>query len=141
MRSILHVNWTNSAIIKIEARIQEGLAVKMISQFISNWAKYTGAALGISTVIGSVISFVVKWPVLQGIYVMCFVFSIFAMLYASVMFVGTPQMRYDYLVRGRMLRKHGRGHEVEAMEDKGFLPGVIALTLMIIGFALEASMH
>lgn len=110
-------------------------------QFIRNWAMFCGAALLVSTVVGTVTAFIAKWPLLQGIYVMCFVFSVLAMLYASVMFVGTPQMRYDYLVRGRMLRKQGRGHEVEAMEDRGFLPGLVALTLMLIGFALEASMH
>lgn len=107
----------------------------------TNWAKLTGVAVLISTVVGIVLSVVLKWPLLQGIYVMCFVFSIFAMLYASVMFIGTPQMRYDYLVKGRLLRRQGKGHEVEAMEDHGIIPALIAVTLMLIGFALEASMH
>lgn len=105
------------------------------------WAKWTGAALGVSALMGIVVSLIVKWPIIQGIYVMCFVFSILAMLYASVMFVGTPQMRYDYLVKGRMLRRQGKGHEVDAMEDHGILPALLAVTLMLIGFALEASMH
>ncbi len=106
-----------------------------------NWAKLTGLAVLVSTVVGMVLSLVFRWPLLQGIYVMCFVFSIFAMLYASVMFIGTPQMRYDYLVKGRLLRRQGKGHEVEAMEDHGIIPALIAVTLMLIGFALEASMH
>jgi hypothetical protein len=113
---------------------------KVIQKLIT-WAKWTGIALGISVVIGSVVSLIAKWSIIQGIYVTCFVLAIFAMLYASVMFVGTPQMRYDYLVRGRMLRRQGRGREVDAMEDHGVVPGLVAVALILIGFALEASLH
>lgn len=115
--------------------------MKKITKGIMAWARWTGIALIAALVIGSLTALIFKWPLLQGIYVMCFVFSIFAMIYASMMFVGTPQMRYDYLVRGRMLRKQGKGHEVEAMEDKGLLPALLAVTLMILGFAIEAAMH
>lgn len=113
---------------------------KMIEKVIL-WAKWMGVALGISTVAGTIAALVLKWPVIQGIYVVCFIVAGFSMLYASVMFVGTPQMRYDYLVKGRMLRKHGRGDEVEPMEDQGIIPALIAVILVLIGFALEASMH
>ena len=113
---------------------------KMIEKVIL-WAKWMGVALGISTVVGTIAALVLKWPVIQGIYVVCFIVAGFSMLYASVMFVGTPQMRYDYLVKGRMLRKHGRGDEVEPMEDQGIIPAVIAVVLVLIGLGLEASMH
>lgn len=113
---------------------------KMIEK-LTTLAKWAGVALGISAVAGSIAALVFKWPIIQGIYVLCFIIAGFSMLYASVMFVGTPQMRYDYLVKGRMLRKHGRGDEVEPMEDQGVIPALIAVILVLIGFALEASMH
>lgn len=112
-----------------------------VIQILTRWAKWTGVALGISIVAGTVLALAAKWPLIQGIYVLCFILAAFAMLYASVMFIGTPQMRYDYLVRGRMLRRQGRGKEVDGMEDQGFIPGLVAVTLMVIGFALEASLH
>ncbi len=115
--------------------------MKRLEQFTMLWAKWMGIALGISVLIGGLIAVIVKWPIIQGIYVLCFVFAAFSMVYASMMFIGTPEMRYQYLVKGRQLRKQGKGNEVEGMEDHGVVPALVAFTLILIGFALEASMH
>lgn len=112
-----------------------------VIQKITRWATWTGIALGISILAGVILALIAKWSIIQGIYVMCFILAVFAMFYASVMFIGTPQMRYDYLVKGRMMRKQGRGHEVDGMEDQGIIPALVAVTLVVIGFALEASLH
>ncbi len=115
--------------------------MKRLGQFIMLWTKWMGIALGVSVLLGAVVAVIAKWPIIQGIYVLCFIFAAIAMVYASLMFIGTPQMRYDYLVKGRQLRKQGKADEVEGMEDHGVVPALVAFTLILIGFVLEASMH
>lgn len=112
-----------------------------LTHFLMAWAKWMGISLGISVIAGAVIAIIAKWPMIQGIYIVCIVIAILAMIYASLMFIGTPQMRYEYLVKGKMLRKQGKAREVEGMEDHGVLPALVAVALVLIGFALEASMH
>jgi hypothetical protein len=112
-----------------------------VIQEMMKWAKLTGIALAISVVVGTVAALIFHWPMIQGIFILCFIIAAIAMIYASLMFVGTPDMRYDYLVRGKTLRRQGREKEVDAMEAHGLIPALIAVTLMLIGFALEASMH
>lgn len=115
--------------------------MKRLGQFMMLWAKWMGIALGVSVLLGALVAVIAKWPMIQGIFVLCFIFAAIAMVYASLMFVGTPQMRYEYLVKGRQLRKQGKGNEVEGMEDHGVVPALVAFALVLIGFALEASMH
>ena len=115
--------------------------MKRLGQFLMLWTKWMGIALGVSVLMGTLLAIIAKWPIIQGIYVLCFVFAAIAMVYASLMFIGTPQMRYDYLVKGRQLRKQGKANEIEGMEDHGVVPALIAVALILIGFALEASMH
>lgn len=115
--------------------------MKRLGQFMMLWTKWMGIALGVSVLLGILVAVIAKWPIIQGIYVLCFVFAVIAMVYASLMFIGTPQMRYDYLVKGKQLRRQGKASEVEGMEDHGVVPALIAIALVLIGFALEASMH
>lgn len=112
--------------------------MKVAIYWLKRALKYFGVGVGLSVILGSVVALIAKWPLAAGIYGICFAIGSFSMLYAGMMFVGTPAMRYDYLVRGKALRRQGKGHEVEEMEHYGILPALLGVAFIVLGFVIEA---
>lgn len=94
--------------------------------------------------IGLPLSWVMKWPLLKGSYILILTAGVLAMFVAVVGFIGTPKTRFEFFTR--MRRKNGKIEEIkkeelEKLGDAGVSPAVIGIVMMVLGFAVEALMH
>lgn len=95
-------------------------------------------------IVGLMLSFVMKWPLLKGSYILVLTAGVLAMFVAVIGFVGTPKTRFEFFTR--MRKKNGKVEEIsteelEELGDAGVSPAVIGIVMMVIGFAIEALMH
>lgn len=95
-------------------------------------------------IIGLMVSWIMKWPLLKGSYVLILIAGVLAMFVAVIGFVGTPKTRFEYFTR--MRKKNGKIEEIskdelEILGDAGVSPAIIGTVMIIIGFVVEAFMH
>ncbi|MBB6218446.1 ABC-type transport system involved in multi-copper enzyme maturation permease subunit [Anaerosolibacter carboniphilus] len=88
----------------------------------------------IFAIIGAVFSFAKSWPMLKGAYIFVLVGGCITMIISVALLIGTPQMRKDMIREGDQHRNPRRGAE-------GIGPALMGMTMIIIGFWLEAMMH
>ncbi len=94
--------------------------------------------------VGAMLSFLMKWPLLKGSYILVLSAGVLAMFVAVIGFVGTPKTRFEFFTR--MRKKNGKVEEIskeelEELGEAGVSPAVIGTVMMVIGFAIEAFMH
>ncbi len=94
--------------------------------------------------VGLPLSWVMKWPLLKGSYILILTAGVVAMFVAVVGFIGTPKTRIEFFTR--MRRKNGKIEEIqkdelETLGEAGVSPAVIGIVMMALGFAIEAFMH
>ena len=95
-------------------------------------------------IVGLLLSFLMKWPLLKGSYILILTAGVLAMFVAVIGFVGTPKTRFEFFTR--MRKENGKVEEIskeelEELGDAGVSPAVIGTVMMVIGFAIEALMH
>ena len=85
-------------------------------------------------VIGGVFSLIKSWPMLKGAYIFVLIGGSITMVISIALLIGTPKMRMDMVREGDQRKNPQRGGE-------GIAPAFMGITMMIIGFWLEAMMH
>ncbi len=95
-------------------------------------------------IIGVPLSWIMKWPLLKGSYVLVLTAGVLAMFVAVIGFIGTPKTRFEFFTR--MRKKNGKVEEIqkdelEQLGEAGVSPAIIGVVMMAIGFILEAFMH
>ncbi len=88
----------------------------------------------IFAIIGSIFSLVKSWPILKGAYIFVLVGGVITMIVSVALLIGTPKMRMDMIREGDPLKNPHRGAE-------GIAPALMGITMIIIGFWIEAMMH
>ncbi len=95
-------------------------------------------------IIGVPLSWIMKWPLLKGSYVLVLTAGVLAMFVAVIGFIGTPKTRFEFFTR--MRKKNGKVEEIqkdelEQLGEAGVSPAIIGVVMMAIGFILESFMH
>ncbi|GKT33773.1 hypothetical protein ADUPG1_007508 [Aduncisulcus paluster] len=95
-------------------------------------------------IIGVPLSWVMKWPLLKGSYVLILVAGVIALFVAVIGFIGTPKTRFEFFTRIR--KRNGkveeiRKEELETLGEAGVSPAIIGVVMVVLGFVLEALMH
>lgn len=95
-------------------------------------------------IIGVPLSWIMKWPLLKGSYVLVLTAGVLAMFVAVIGFIGTPKTRFEFFTR--MRKKNGKVEEIqkdelEQLGEAGVSPAIIGVVMMAVGFILEAFMH
>lgn len=94
--------------------------------------------------IGIPISFIFKWNIIKGIYVMIFLLGVIALFLAVIFFVGTPKARYEYFTGKKYKGKIGEkasDDSQKSFESRAGNPAIIGVVMIIIGFLIEALTH
>lgn len=92
--------------------------------------------------IGAVASFILKWPLLKGVYLFILVPGVLSLVLSVIFFIGTPKDRYEFFSK----LKFDEEIPIEVDEEKAlgsdaWKPAIIGTVLIIIGFVVEALMH
>ncbi len=116
---------------------------QVLTDFLTNIFKGILYSLMLGLV-GAMLSFLMKWPLLKGSYILVLSAGVLAMFVAVIGFVGTPKTRFEFFTR--MRKKNGKVEEIskeelEELGEAGVSPAVIGTVMMVIGFAIEAFMH
>lgn len=95
-------------------------------------------------VLGAVVALFLKWPILQGVYVMILGLGVLSLTIAVLFFIGTPKTRYEYFTG--MKYKEGAPERVpkgerQSLEKQAGDPAIIGIVMILIGFFIEALMH
>lgn len=95
-------------------------------------------------IVGLLVSWIMKWPLLKGSYVLILIAGVLAMFVATIGFIGTPKTRFEFFTR--MRKRDGKIEEIskeelEVLGDAGVSPAIIGVVMIVIGFAIEALMH
>ncbi len=116
---------------------------QVLTDFLTNIFKgiLYSAMLGI---VGLLVSWIMKWPLLKGSYVLILIAGVLAMFVATIGFIGTPKTRFEFFTR--MRKRDGKIEEIskeelEVLGDAGVSPAIIGVVMIVIGFAIEALMH
>lgn len=95
-------------------------------------------------VVGLALSWIMKWPLLKGSYVLVLTAGVLAMFVAVIGFIGTPKTRFEFFTR--MRKENGKVKEIskdelEVLGEAGVSAAVIGVVMIAIGFMIEAFMH
>ena len=95
-------------------------------------------------IVGLLVSWIMKWPLLKGSYVLILTAGVLAIFVATIGFIGTPKTRFEFFTR--MRKRDGKIEEIskdelEVLGDAGVSPAIIGIVMIIIGFVIEALMH
>lgn len=93
-------------------------------------------------IVGAIASFVLKWPVLKGVYLFILVPGVLSLVLSVIFFIGTPKDRFEFFSK----LKYDSDIPIEVDEEKelgqdAWTPAIIGTVLIIIGFIAEALMH
>lgn len=95
-------------------------------------------------IVGMPMSFVLKWPLFKGSYVLILAAGVVALFFAVIGLIGTPKTRFEFFARIR--KKDGKiehisKDELEELGEAGVSPATIGIVMIVIGFVIEALMH
>ncbi|KXG76580.1 hypothetical protein [Thermotalea metallivorans] len=85
-------------------------------------------------IIGAVFAMINGWVFLKGAYIFVLGGGALVMVISVALLIGTPKMREEMVRSGDQFQNPSRGAE-------GIGPAIMAMTMIIIGFWLEALMH
>ncbi len=99
--------------------------------------------------LGLPMGWLLKWPFPMGSYWAILASGTVSMFVAVVGFVGTPKIRYEFFTRRRFTKEEQQRkrfeqlskEEVEELGSAGISPAAVGITMMVIGFAIEALTH
>ncbi|MBN2898917.1 MAG: hypothetical protein JXO44_09095 [Clostridia bacterium] len=94
--------------------------------------------------VGAIVAFILKWPILKGVYVMIIGMGVFALGAAVLFFIGTPKNRYEYFTGMRYRAQHIEHipkNQRQSIENQAGDPAIIGIVMILIGFFIEALMH
>lgn len=84
--------------------------------------------------IGAVFAMIKGWVFLKGAYIFVLGGGVLVMVISVALLIGTPKMREEMVRAGDQFQNPNRGGE-------GIGPAIMAMTMIIIGFWLEALLH
>ena len=99
-------------------------------------------------VLGAFVAFILKWPILKGVYIMILGLGVLSISIAALFFIGTPKSRFEFFTgvkykRGEVNPSLERiaDEDRESIEKQAGSPAIIGVVMILIGFFIEALMH
>lgn len=102
------------------------------------YLKLSGILTGSALILGAVLTLLTELRLSEAVYGVLFTEGILCLLYASAMLVGTPKRRFEYLTRMEYRSDNAKPVEGKPYETYAVLPGLLGVTAIVLGFALEA---
>lgn len=102
------------------------------------YLKFLGILTGTALILGMVLTLLTQLRLAEAVYIVLFAEGMLCLLYASVMLVGTPKRRFEYLTRMEYRSDNAKPVEGKPYESYAVLPGLLGVSAIVLGFALEA---